>query len=365
MSIIDDFIDSRLQRAEHPEPVGFMESFGDSFDVAIGEDLSISKFLNRDLYADRNQYLSVLREKGDIPPQVWQAHSRDAPRGMAPIVDWDGLSVWAQRNLNADTPTDKELQENIRGNLKIRREAMQRKLSAGGTGETAGALTGALAAGVMDPVNLLVTPLGVPVRTAQSMSATARIMQAAKIGAVENLAAEALIQPLIYDYKYEIESPYTVGDAMAGMAAAAGLGATVNGVATGLAALIRGSRGMPALSIEREVMEDALREFAQSPQMDAHPSEHLGRMGEIESELNEGRPAYRGEIHDPVELEEDAQIDEMFNAVRERSAVIEETEVGEAGQLHARARPAGEMVDELDDLDQRLQAAKDCYLAAA
>lgn len=197
----------------------FGETYTAAFNLAVDEEMSISGALNREGWRQRNQAVRELADQGEINLRDYTDR-----RGR---IDYDRLAV------EFDSVKSQEVLEQERIDfLAQRREEAQSVLDRGsGTAQ----FLGYASAFALDPINLATLPVSTALTGARSLSWFARGLTVARNEAALSVAAELAIQPLVYQHKSDIESPYSWQDAVAniGLAAigSAGLGFVSGGVA--------------------------------------------------------------------------------------------------------------------------------------
>lgn len=302
-----------------------------------------------------------------------------------------------------DVQTDAELMTGIRTrNATLREErdaALANQTGMGKFGGFLGLMTGALA----DPVTLGTLPLGASWATG--------IAKTALIESGIAMSTEAFLQPAVYRYKQELESPYSVNEAALNVAAA-GVGAAALTAGVKGAAKVIGKLGVPALEatpkrvagyddlVERlerlpnptNEHKDALRvlrEYSdtlrQSPFDRAHPQldeAHLNAMAKAGDDLANGRsvdvsPFIEQPIAPPraaVEVVDDVAFEESLGTIANRKQVadllanedvtirvdVPEGTPNAKGELPTMERSAREVLQELDGDAKAAAAIKSC-----
>ena len=207
------------------ESTSFVENMSTSFKLFLDEDMSISRFLNNEVFDERDRELDGL-----IASNI---EVRDAAESVSSWtgVNYDALSRHLKRN-GHDVQDDIDLRGSVRETLRERREHAQDVMSRSTGMGTAGQFIGTIGAASMDPVNIAAMFVA-PAMLARGASVLAAVGKGAKIGAMAGAGAETLIQPLVFDWKAEIDSPYSATDALINIAAAGAGGATLEGLLTG------------------------------------------------------------------------------------------------------------------------------------
>ena len=209
--------------AEYIEVPEFSEVFNASVGLAIDEGLSISGYLNNELYRERNQKINTLREEGFDVQKYRDRKGR---------MDYDRLS----RDTDDFIQTDAVLHEKRNEKLRQRREYAEDVIERGsGYAQFFGMATGFM----LDPINIATLPIATAGVSAKGLGVLASAMNVAGREAALATSAELAIQPLVYNHKLDIESPYSVEEALMAIGGAAVGGALLGGAAGGLAGYLR------------------------------------------------------------------------------------------------------------------------------
>ena len=209
--------------AEYIEVPEFSEVFNASVGLAIDEGLSISGYLNNELYRERKQKINTLREEGFDVKKYRDRKGR---------MDYDRLS----RDTDDFIQTDAVLHEKRNEKLRQRREYAEDVIERGsGYAQFFGMATGFM----LDPINIATLPIATAGVSAKGLGVLASAMNVAGREAALATAAELAIQPLVYNHKLDIESPYSVEEALMAIGGAAVGGALLGGAAGGLAGYLR------------------------------------------------------------------------------------------------------------------------------
>jgi len=199
----------------------FTESFSAGFDYAIDEGLSVSSLLNRQGYEDRNQQLFDMTNDGF---------------DLQPYTD-DGGSINYDR-IASDTgliKSDSELYDERNEILRKRREVNDDVLARGnGIGQFLGSMSGYM----LDPINIATLPIGLGTAY-KGMSVLSNALMTGRNAAAVGVASELAIQPLVYQHKHDINSPYEFRDAAIAVASVAAGSALIGGAVGGLSGYFR------------------------------------------------------------------------------------------------------------------------------
>jgi len=218
-------LSKRDQRAEFetltadrtgPAP-SFGETFSASFDFAQDEMLSISSMFNNQAFFDRQKEINKMRADG---------FNFDSYQNEKGELDYNRIAQ--------DTGLIKsngEVRQERNDMLAERRAYSQDVMDRGpGLATFAGMGTAMM---FTDPINLATLPIGFGT-AAKGLSVLGHTLRGARNTAAVAVASELAIQPLVFNHKHDINSPYEVQDAInvIGITAvtAGVLGGTIGGV---------------------------------------------------------------------------------------------------------------------------------------
>lgn len=214
--------------------VGFKEAYWATWYATRQEDLSISEQQNLAVKRQQRDEL-ILKFTGerlsiDISDPTLPGYTTIERARLASNKRVDELAA-QYSEIKTDTDLLREIKEDSR---RIRERRDVADSNATFTGKL-GTFSGAMAASLTDPLvagSLFFGP-----------SSSAGIVRTALVNAGLAATSEALIQPFVYRYKKELESPYSIGDAAERVAAAAvgagGLSALLKGAELGVRAMRR------------------------------------------------------------------------------------------------------------------------------
>ena len=196
------------------EESGFYETLGAAFDLTVDEELSISAMRNREMFEERNQNVRSLISDGVIDRDKYSD-----PRGR---FDYDRLSRDLEdTEFSGLVKNNRTLRDERNEMLRIRRERNEKVIERGsGLAQFLGMGGGLL----LDPVNLASVGGGLFITAARSGTVLGRALYGLKTEAGLAAASEAAIQPLVFYHKNDIDSPYSVGDALTNIAVASTFG---------------------------------------------------------------------------------------------------------------------------------------------
>jgi hypothetical protein len=212
-----------------PTPrTGFLENAIAAGSVFMNEETSISEFLQRGVYKERDDKLDQMIMGGQLPTSIYHQY-----RDQYGDIDY-GRMAYDLKRQNYDVLDDYDLRNQIRQNLAIDRtyaqDIHQRATGAG----TAGIFVGQLVAAQLDPINAaaMLIPGAAAIRTG---TAIARAGQAAAWYGLTGAASETLIQPFVHDWKKQIGVEHNIGDSLINIGIA-GIGSAVLGTGVQLTA---------------------------------------------------------------------------------------------------------------------------------
>ena len=265
--------------AEYIEIPDFSEVFNASVGLAIDEGLSISGYLNNELYRERTYRVNVLREEGFDVQKYRDRKGR---------MDYDRLS----RDTNNYIETDSVLREKRNEKLRQRREYAEDVIERGsGYAQFFGMATGVM----LDPINIATLPIATAGVSAKGLGVLASAMNAAGRDAALATAAELAIQPLVYSHKLDIESPYSTEEALMAIGGAAVGGALLGGVAGGLSGYFT-----KVSQKSREILD---------PEIDSPESMAINTLERVAEDIDAFREATIGARKTQVEIEESFIVD--------------------------------------------------------
>jgi len=229
---------SRLKPLDYsvPDDPTFFETMQASYGFVRDEERSISSMFNNQAYYERRNIIQKLKNDGmDLKPYIKNHGAFDYDR----FAKNTGL-----------VKSNREIYEERNKMLTERRERNQDVMDRGNGFAQFLGMAGSYMA---DPLNIATLPFGGVGAGAKGLSILSRTMVGARNMAGVSLATELAIQPLVYNYKQSIDSPYTTDDALRVI----GLTALTAGV---LGGGVQGVSGYLARSAERSAKYLSVRE---------------------------------------------------------------------------------------------------------
>ena len=231
--------------------VGFTDVAGAQIDTFLQEDLSNSRESNLDAELWKEVYKvhdlapemfgpkSVPQTNPNAPKILQQAWDDTAQaENAARLSDWESmiepnLEALKSRFPESNIRNRDEIDTDIAAQAKVLRDKFEKTYSyADPYAGFFGTLAGGAAASMADPINIMTLPLGAGRVAGASFIKGLGIVAARSFGI--GVATEAALQPFVYDYKKEIESPYDLQDALFNMAAAGVGNGLLNGLGHGI-----------------------------------------------------------------------------------------------------------------------------------
>ena len=229
-----------LYNAAKPTGLGSFQEFGESdfLDVAGSQ---IDTFMYEDLSTSRGSNIDKerwdeIRKVKDLAPELFGPESIPQTNPNAPEVlqqawnetamgqdasrlsDWEGyvepnLEELKKRFPDANIRNRDEIDSDISSQAQFLRDEFERNYQAAdGWDGFMGTLAGGAVASMADPINIMTMPLGVGKVAGAGFFKAVGVVAARSFGI--GAATEASIQPFVYNYKKDIESPYELSDAI-------------------------------------------------------------------------------------------------------------------------------------------------------
>lgn len=380
-NIYDDMVKNNLSE-EDPRPLA--SDFGENATAAMGlfidENLSFSQYMHLDgipgisegITSERNQKIVEARQNGEIPQDVWDHYTSWKPTGDK--IDFEGLTDYMRSDLGrTDIMTYNDLFENLRDNLKSRRDYAQgvfeNQTSLGAVGEMVGTMGGA----ALDPVNLA-GGFALGARAFAGYSTLQRVGTAFGVG----MATEAIIQPHVYAWKGAIDSEYSSKEALLNIIAAGGFNAAAEGVSLGIKAMIKKGFDMTGSGVASDTgtelptspgqrkaaadLESAeaglsplLRELDNAPLPEMDAAIHAGLVDDADIAINRGVRQPESVPNTSLDELPDADLDAAWNSIKtEKPDMIMDVDP------QGNTIKASDVIDELDVQEKRLTGLLEC-----
>lgn len=403
-------IDAARNPVDRP-PAGFIEAFIATHESTKQEDLSTSESLNigRKRIERREKIKELTGEditalEGLAVPQMALSEIGRSAAGQQAVKRYQTKLVELSSRF-PEIKTDEELFGEIVEDSRRLREKTGKLMENSTFSGKLGSFAGAMAAVMQDPLVLGSMLFGV--------GTSAGILRTALTEAGINVGSEVLVQPLVFQYKRKLDSPFTVGEAATRVAAAGAggflLAGTIKGVTRGVSSLIKPripgvddllesfERGVKQpTELQRDaaaVVSDYADVIRESPFDLADPvatQSHLGATAKAISDVESGNPVdvtdtlrglepreeVRGELPpsragEPTEpLVPDFRLEEADEIAARANAILEEqdleipsgllTETG--GEAVPIMRSARELIAEAEDEVRVGFELRDCLI---
>lgn len=209
---LKDKKEQKLGASTFQEESTFGETFGAGFSQVVNEEMSISSMLNVENYNDRKAKVKTLVDEGTIDRDKYENYLGEFNYDR--IAEDTGL---IKNDLTLFTER-KELLE------KKRNESAEVIARGSGMAQFGGSMVGY----VLDPVSIATMPIATAGTALKGLSVLSKALKIGRNEAALGMATELFIQPLVYDHKHAIDSPYEAGDAITAIVTA-GIGAGILG----------------------------------------------------------------------------------------------------------------------------------------
>ena len=229
-------------------------TFGEVFSAQVGlifdEELSISRYLNQEMFKERQNNVRTLIDEGVVDPARYEYNDGTFDYNKLSL-DLDGTEYGGM------VKPDSILREERNEMLARRREYAEAVIGQGsGLAQFLGAATGYM----LDPINIATMPLGTVAAAAKGLTAYNLALSAAGRTAAITTGSEAAIQlGFVYDYKQEIDSPYSMENAYSAILAAGIGGAAIGAVQGGLVGAFRAAKERTAEQLNLAPLPDVIR----------------------------------------------------------------------------------------------------------
>jgi len=207
-------------------------SFSETFAAGVGqvfdEDLSISSMLNMEGFRQRKSEVKALGDSGAFNISEYTSGVGD--------VDYAKIEKdFPDFNLKSD----QTLFDERSALLKQRRNYAQDVFERGnGMAQFMGMMTGYM----LDPINIATMPIATAGTSLKGLSTLGRAITVGRNEAGLAIAAELMIQPLVYQHKHDINSPFEFKDALINIVTAATGAAALGGLTGGISGYFKAVR---------------------------------------------------------------------------------------------------------------------------
>lgn len=217
-----------LVPAKKIEVANFSETFAAGVGQVFDEELSISSMLNMQGFNQRKEQVKAFGDSGAFNISEYTSAVGD--------VDY--------KRIGADFPEfklkdDRTLFDERTETLKKRREYAADVFERGnGMAQFLGMAT----AYMLDPINIATMPIATMGTATKSLTTLGRALTVGRNEAGLAIAAELMIQPLVYQHKHDINSPFEFKDALLNIVTAATGAAAIGGAVGGISGYLKSVR---------------------------------------------------------------------------------------------------------------------------
>jgi len=217
-----------ITQASFVEEASFSQTFAAGVGQVFDEELSISSMLNMQGFTQRKEQVKELGNSDAFNINEYTSAVGD--------VDYERIS--------SDFPdfkikNDQTLFDERATLLKNRREYSQDVFERGnGMAQFLGMAT----AYMLDPINIATMPIATAGTSLKGLSTLGRAITIGKNEAGLAVAAELMIQPLVFQHKHDINSPFEFKDALVNIVTAATGAAAIGGLTGGISGYIKAVR---------------------------------------------------------------------------------------------------------------------------
>jgi len=222
-------------------PASFVEeaSFSETFAAGVGqvfdEELSISSMLNMQGFNQRKDQVKELGNSGAFNISEYTSAVGD--------VDYERISSdFPDFKIKNNQTLFDERAELLKGRREYAQDVFER-------GNGMAQFLGMATAYMLDPINIATMPVATAGTTVKGLGTLGRAITIGKNEAGLAIAAELMIQPLVYQHKHDIKSPFEFKDALINIVTAAtgaaAIGGTVGGISGYLKSVREKTAGLP------------------------------------------------------------------------------------------------------------------------
>lgn len=207
-------------------------SFGETFAAGVGqvfdEELSISSMLNMQGFTQRKEQVKELGNSG--------AFNLDEYTSAVGDVDYKRIGEdFPEFKLKGDRTLFDERTETLKKRREYAKDVFER-------GNGMAQFLGMTTAYMLDPINIATMPIATMGTATKSLTTLGRALTVGRNEAGLAIAAELMIQPLVYQHKHDINSPFEFKDALLNIVTAATGAAAIGGTVGGISGYLKSVR---------------------------------------------------------------------------------------------------------------------------
>ncbi len=229
LSVLDKReVSQNLSQASFVEKSSFGEVFAAGVGQVFDEELSISSMLNMQGFNQRKEQVKDLGNSG-----AFNISEYTSPVGD---VNYKKISEdFPEFNIKSDQALFDERAELLKKRRSYANDVFER-------GNGMAQFLGMATAYMLDPINIATMPIATAGTSVKGLGALGRAIQVGKNEAGLAIAAELMIQPLVYQHKHDINSPFEFKDALLNIVTAATGAAAIGGFTGGISGYIKNVR---------------------------------------------------------------------------------------------------------------------------
>lgn len=221
-------VSQNLSQASFVEEASFSETFAAGVGQVFDEELSVSSMLNMQGF---NQRKDQVKEQGD-------SGAFNIDEYTSPVGDVNYKKIgedFPEFNLKSDQTLFDERAELLKQRREYANDVFER-------GNGMAQFLGMATAYMLDPINIATMPIATAGTSVKGLSTLGRAITVGRNEAGLAIAAELMIQPLVYQHKHDINSPFEFKDALLNIVTAATGAAAIGGFTGGISGYIKNVR---------------------------------------------------------------------------------------------------------------------------
>jgi hypothetical protein len=221
-------VSQNLSQASFVEEASFSETFAAGVGQVFDEELSISSMLNMQGF---NQRKEQVKEHGD-------SGAFNIDEYTSPVGDVNYKKIgedFPEFNLKSDQTLFDERAQLLKQRREYANDVFER-------GNGMAQFLGMATAYMLDPINIATMPIATAGTSVKGLSTLGRAITVGRNEAGLAIAAELMIQPLVYQHKHDINSPFEFKDALLNIVTAATGAAAIGGFTGGISGYIKNVR---------------------------------------------------------------------------------------------------------------------------
>ena len=221
-------VQQNLSQASFVEEASFSETFNAGVGQVFDEEMSVSSMLNMQGFNQRKGQVKELGDSGQFSIDKYTSAVGD--------VDYQRISKdFPEFKIKDDQTLFEERAQLLKGRREYAQDVFDR-------GNGMAQFLGMATAFMLDPINIATMPIATAGTAVKGLGALGRAITIGKNEAGLAVAAELMIQPLVYQHKHDINSPFEFKDALLNIVTAATGAAAIGGLTGGISGYIKAVR---------------------------------------------------------------------------------------------------------------------------